>query len=916
MENNGVGNVLQESFKVAVVGSGYWGKNHVRNFDQLGHLSHVCDKDTTTLDFVSRQYPHVCCTPSYDEILLDQEIGAVVIATPAATHARLAEAALEAGKHVLVEKPIALDMEDAQGLVNRASSNGSVLMVGHILLYHPAVIKLKEMIDQGTLGKIRYIQSNRLSMGKVRSEENILWSFAPHDVSMILYLLSEMPAEVVASGQSHLQPGVEDVTISHLTFKSGAGAHIYVSWMNPFKEHRLVIIGDKKMAVFEDSLPDKKLRLFHHSFEWVNRHPNPLKGLEEVVPIVWEEPLRAETLHFLDCIRTHSRPRSDGEEGLRTLCVLQKCFESMKNHCYSSMITEVDRTPPAGDYFAHETAIIDEPVQVGTGTKIWHFSHVLSNAVIGKDCNVGQNVLIGKGVVIGDHCKIQNNVAVYEGVTLEDYVFCGPSMVFTNVHNPRCEIPRMKEIRPTLVKKGATIGANATVICGNTIGKYAFVGAGAVVTRDVEDYSLMIGNPARRVGWMCRCGVRLEDNRGALSILECPSCGLLYWQNGNDRIAEYMREKPVEKVPLLDLRTQYLSIKDEVDGAIRKVIDSQRFIGGPEVEALETEIAEYCGSKHAIGVSSGTDALLVSLMALGVGPGDEVITTPFTFFATVGSIMRLGATPVFADIERNTFNIDPERVKKAVTAKTKAILPVHLFGQCADMDPLLEISMQTGIPIVEDAAQAIGAEYKGIRAGSMGTVGCFSFFPSKNLGAFGDGGIITTNDDDLAELLRVMRNQGAKPKYFHKVLGGNFRLDAIQAAVLRVKLRHLDSWTARRMANADFYTTRLKEFGLAGTAIATPHVVQDRHVFNQYVIRTDNRDALKQFLGNNGVGTEIYYPQAMHLQECVGNGIYKKGDFPVSEVATKMALALPVYPELTDKARNHVVAKIVEFFGQ
>jgi UDP-2-acetamido-3-amino-2,3-dideoxy-glucuronate N-acetyltransferase len=896
---------------IAVVGSGYWGRNHVRNFYQLGALSLVCDENPDALKAVAEQYPGIEVVDSFEEALSRPEIRGVVIATPAESHHVLAKRALAAGKDVLVEKPLALNVNDGWDLVNAASQNGAILMVGHILLYHPAVIKLKEIVESGALGKIQYIQSNRLSMGKVRSEENILWSFAPHDISMILYLLDEMPEHVQAFGRAYLQPDVEDVTISHLDFKSGVSAHIYVSWMNPFKEHRLVVIGDRKMAVFEDSRPDKKLRIFNHSFEWVHRQPMPSKGDEEAVAFPNEEPLKQECLHFLECMETRRRPRSDAHEGLRTLQVLQACFETMKRHGHRQPVPVKPPSDEKPDYFVHETAVIDHPCSIGSGTRIWHFSHVMSDAHIGQNCNIGANVLVGKGVVIGNGCKIQNNVSIYEGVTLEDYVFCGPSMVFTNVFNPRSEIPRMKELRPTLVKKGATIGANATIVCGHTIGEYAFIGAGAVVTRDVVPYALMVGNPARRIGWMCRCGTRLPD---AFSPT-CPACGESYVMDDGERLAPQPNQTPVKHVPLLNLKAQYLSIKTEIDEAIARVLDSQRFIGGPEVEALEKEIAAYCGCEYAVGVSSGTDALLVSLMALGIGPGDEVITTPFTFFATVGSIMRVGATPVFADIDPVTFNIDPEQVKRAVTERTKAIIPVHLFGQCADMDPLLDLAKARGIAIIEDAAQAIGAVYKGRRAGTMGAFGCFSFFPSKNLGGFGDGGMVTTNDPELAEKVRIIRNQGAKPKYHHVMLGGNFRLDALHAAILRVKLKYLDKWTEKRIENAAFYTRRFMEG--ANGSILTPSIVQDRHIFNQYVIRIKNRDALKSFLKDRGIETEIYYPKPMHLQECLQPYGYPR-PLPLSESerAAEEVLALPIFPELSVEQLAYVSQAVIDFVSK
>jgi len=901
------------SIRVAVVGSGYWGKNHVRVMNELGALTHVCDAECEALSRVGQTYPQVVCTDCYEDILSSPDIQGVVLATPAVTHFQLALAALKAGKDVLVEKPLALNVQEGRHLVDVASRQGAILMVGHILLYHPAVIKLKEIVDAGELGKIQYISSNRLSLGKVRNEENILWSFAPHDISVILHLLEEAPAKVRAVGYSHLQKDIEDVTVSTLDFASGAGAHIYVSWMNPFKEQRLVVVGDRKMAVFEDSQSNRKLRFYHHSFQWLQRQPVPVKGDVEEVAIADQEPLKMQDLHFLECIATRNRPRSDGEEGLRTLQVLEQCYQSMKRQTGAvSGPTQIE-VPKEREFFAHETAIIDEPAEIGKGTKIWHFSHVMPHARIGENCNIGQNCLVGKGVKIGDKCKIQNNVTVYEGVTLEDYVFCGPSMVFTNVYNPRCEIPRMTEIRTTLVKKGATLGANCTIVCGNTIGEYAFVGAGAVVKRDVEDHALVVGNPARRAGWMCRCGNRLDGEDTPGSVLLCASCKQQY-QRTAAGIQPIEAPTAVNSVPLLDLKAQYRTIKDEVARAMNRVLESQHFILGPEVEALEKEIADYCSCRYAVGVTSGSDALLVSLMALGIGPGDEVITTPFTFFATVGSIIRMGATPIFADIDPHTFNIDPERIKAAITSKTRAIMPVHLFGQAADMDPILDVAQEHGLFVIEDAAQAIGSEYKRRRAGSMGTVGCFSFFPSKNLGAFGDGGIVTTNDEQLAESMRVMRNQGAKPKYFHKVVGGNFRLDALQAAVLRVKLKYLDSWSEKRRANAAYYTARFDELGLNDGTVVTPPVVFQRHIYNQYVIRAKDRDDLKGFLSSRKVATEIYYPKALHLQDCVKDLNYREGDFPASESAAAGVLALPIYPELTAEQQLYVVSTIAEFY--
>lgn len=368
-------------------------------------------------------------------------------------------------------------------------------------------------------------------------------------------------------------------------------------------------------------------------------------------------------------------------------------------------------------------------------------------------------------------------------------------------------------------------------------------------------------------------------------------------------------------VPLLDLKAQYTSIKAELDAAVAEVIAAQHFILGPQVKQCEDAIARYSQCRYGVGVSSGTDALVAVLMAEGIGSGDEVITTPYTFFATAGSIVRVGAKPVFVDIDPVTYNIAPALIEARVTPKTRAIIPVHLYGQMADMDAIMDIARRHRLIVIEDAAQAIGAEDHGRRAGSMGHYGCLSFFPSKNLGGFGDGGMVVTQDQERAEKVAIVRAHGSKPKYYHRVVGGNFRLDTLQAAVVLAKLRHLDSWTARRQANAEKYTSRLNASGLVSSGlIKTPVAAKSRHIYNQYVIRVQKRDELQVFLRERGIGTEVYYPVPMHVQECFAGLGYKEGAFPESERAARETLALPVYPELSEGQADHVMAMVVEFY--
>jgi UDP-2-acetamido-3-amino-2,3-dideoxy-glucuronate N-acetyltransferase len=511
---------------IAVIGAGYWGKNLVRNFHQLGVLKIVCDASPAILRQMSETYPGVTVTDGVEAVLNDAEIQGVVIAAPAAQHFDLATKVLTAGKHVFVEKPLALTYADGEAIVGKAKEKERTLFVGHILHYHAAVVKLKEIIREGNIGRLQYIYSRRLSLGKIRREENILWSFAPHDISLILSIAGEDPCYVDAIGSNFLHAHIPDVTMTNLKFSSGIGAHIFVSWLNPFKEQRLVVVGSHGMLVFDDTQPvDQKLMLYPHTINWIDGLPVPEKAEGEAIVLSdhWEEPLRAECMAFLRAMKTGEAPLTSGEEGLRVLKVLEASQRSLGEK-ESSAFPNKPQAVASKDYFAHESAIIDEGVKIGKGTKIWHFSHILSGSRIGETCNIGQNVVIGPDVTIGNKCKIQNNVSVYKGVTLEDGVFCGPSMVFTNIFNPRAEISKMDQVRPTLVKKGATLGGNCTIVCGHTIGRYAFIGAGAVVTKDVPDHALMAGNPAKQIGWICECGEKVDEK------LKCPVCGVTYRQ--------------------------------------------------------------------------------------------------------------------------------------------------------------------------------------------------------------------------------------------------------------------------------------------------------------------------------------------------------------------------------------------------
>ena len=547
---------------VAVVGVGYWGKNLVRNFADLGALTALCDASPSVEENYVRKYAGVKFYRDFKQVLSDSSITAVALATPAVTHFDMAKAVLEAGKDVLVEKPLAIDVKHGEELVRLADLKGRILMVGHILRYHPAILKLKQLIHDGTLGKINYLYSNRLNIGKIRTEENILWSFAPHDISVMLALLDEMPTRVSCHGGAYLNREVSDVTLSHFEFPDGVQAHIFVSWLHPVKEQKLVVVGSDKMAVFDDTA-EHKLVLYPHRVEWRNRIPTAVKADAEIVEIEDREPLRAECQHFLDCVESRTSPVSNGAEGLRVLRVLDACQRALQNGPVQLDFADAGSQKKELSYFVHESAYVDEGAEIGARTKIWHFSHVMKGARIGQRSIIGQNVNVDGGTVIGNNVKIQNNVSVYTGTVIEDDVFLGPSCVLTNVTNPRSQVNRHSLYETTHLKRGCTVGANATIVCGTTIGRYAFVGAGSVVTKSVPDFALVVGNPARQVGWMSRHGHRL-GSPDADGVMRCPETGYRYQEieSGVLRCLDLDEEAPLPEKFSVGTKS-YKELKEE-----------------------------------------------------------------------------------------------------------------------------------------------------------------------------------------------------------------------------------------------------------------------------------------------------------------------------------------------------------------
>lgn len=519
---------------LALIGVGNWGRHLARNYFEIGALHTICDTNEPFLQDCAKQYPGVKMISDAKGVFSDPAIHQVAIAAPAEQHYVLAKQALEGGKDVFVEKPLCLDCEEAKELVSLAEKHDKILMVGHLLHYHPAFIRLKELVDQGEIGSVKHIACHRLKLGRFRTEENVLWSFSPHDFSMVLSLTGQETLESVScKGTSFVTQGIEDLTMTNLFFSGGLTAHIYSSWINPEKEQKLTVIGSKGILTFDDTKSwQEKLSIVSDPIQYGSDSKASVRcDKVTYLPIDESEPLKSECLHFLQCCKNRERPKTCGREGLETLEALHAAEKSLK-----SQGSEVSLNQNAS-YFAHPTAVIDDGATIGANTKIWHFSHILSGADIGASCNIGQNVTVFPQARLGANCKVQNNVSIYSGVICEDNVFIGPSVVFTNVTNPRAEVNRQNQYESTYVCQGATIGANATIVCGITIGQYSFIGAGAVVTKSTKPYSLMVGNPARQMGWMSRHGDKVDLPLISKEPMEaqCPTTGESYRLH-NDRL--------------------------------------------------------------------------------------------------------------------------------------------------------------------------------------------------------------------------------------------------------------------------------------------------------------------------------------------------------------------------------------------
>ena len=511
--------------KICVIGAGNWGSNHIRTLYELGSLGGVVDSDRRALIKIKAKYDNLNVYNNLSDSLSDDYDG-YIVATPAETHYSIAKRLIENKKHLLVEKPLTLELSEAEHLVLLAKQNKVNLMVGHLMLFHPAILKIKDYLKSGKLGRLQYLYSNRLNLGKVRTKENIMWSFAPHDISIFGYLTEELPSEVVSRGGAFLQTNKPDTAIMLLKYPGGVCGHIFVSWLHPYREQKIILVGSKGMISFSNTDEMSELKFYDKGIDFIMGEPVNREGAVKSIKFDDSKPLTNEIKYFIDHLEGSSLQTANGESALDVLRVLMLATGELPG---DKSVEKRDRK----NIYIHPTSVVDEFSNIGRGAKIWHFSHIQKNVTIGDNCTIGQNVNIGEKVKIGDNVKIQNNVSVYEGVELENNVFCGPSMVFTNVLFPRSKYPKNKKesYQQTLVKEGATLGANSTIICGTIIGKNSFVAAGAVVTKSVPDYAMMAGVPAKQVGWICECGQRIDEEYNRFS---CYKCGRQFEYLGGD----------------------------------------------------------------------------------------------------------------------------------------------------------------------------------------------------------------------------------------------------------------------------------------------------------------------------------------------------------------------------------------------
>jgi len=733
---------------VALLGAGYWGKNYIRIMSQMeekGKLKFagVFEADSKSREGLRTNYPAVRFVENLETFLDDKNITAFVIVTPASTHADVIERALNAGKHILVEKPLSVDTKSSQRCCELANTKGLRLMVGHTFLFNSSVRELKKQVEQADFGKLHYIHCKRTNLGPIRKDTSVIWDLAPHDISIVLFLMQSLGKkllQVSAVGSKTLGSKFQDTAWLHMIFEDNVVAQVHVSWLDPHKVREVVVVSDKKRLAFDDMDGRQPVKIFEKGIEYVpgwgdqSYFLTVRDGDIHIPNVAQSEPLSAQFQHFLDSIADSSmKCASPGEFGVDVVAVLEAAEISMAKE--------------------------------------------------------------------GEAVPIQQ------------------------------------------------------IMSGGQLQTEGFLGANAMPT---------------------------------------PRCEL------------------TGEIPLVDIQAAYMTVKPEVDEAVAEVFSQGCFIEGPKTKEFEAEFAKYIGAKHCIGVNSGTDALYLAYRYLGLQPGDEIITQANTFIATCLGATTLGANIKLVDVEPATGQIDVSKIEAAITPKTKIIVPVHLYGHAANMEAILAIAKKHNLKVVEDASQGHGAYFKTGRVGSFGDAGCFSFYPGKNLGAFGDGGALVTNDDALAASIRAWRAWGAAKKYHHTEKGGNSRLDTFQAAVLLCKLRKLDEGNAKRRDIASKYLAALQGVGDLTLPKSPPNTQSVWHLF---VITSNKRDALLKHLNDHKVGAGIHYPLPIHKQECYKEELSALvGTLPQAEKEAPRMLSLPVYPEMTSVQQDRVIEQVKAFF--
>jgi len=954
-ETIGQEKLLLENYKspknFALIGvGGYIAPRHLQAIKDTGNNLVAALDPKDSVGIIDRYFPQANFFTEFERFerhieklrRIDQgsQIDYVSICSPNYLHDSHMRFALRMGAHAICEKPLVIKPWNLEALseVQKEYSKGKIYTILQLRV-HPTLAGLKNKIDSEVFTKKKEIDLTYITprgkwyleswKGDIEKSGGVAMNIGIHFFDMLIWIFGKpQNIELHYSDDTKASGYIELEKARVRWFLSTDSNDLPEDRRKENKAFRLITIDGQELE-FSEGFTDLHTEVYRRTLAGNGF------GIEDVKPainIVYEfskltPNVNSAFLHPL------LRPKQTQTVGMQP----STKFTTGENVVIGENVSIGNGTTIGNNVVIHKDTIIGENVRIddnavigklpmvsvnsaitsketlegtkigsgtmiGTATVIYRGSSIGENTLIAdmaqvrEHVEIGSKTIIGKGttienkVKIGNYCKIQANVQIVPYSIIEDYVFISPGVMTSNDKYAARTERRFSEYKGVTVKRGARLGVACIILPGVTIYEDALVGGGAVVMEDVPAKMIVVGVPAR-------------------VIKEVPAEQLLENQPGMNATSNVSCDFPMQKIPYVDVRANYQSLKSEIDTSINKIVSNGHFIMGDDVKAFEEEMSSYLGSR-AISCASGSDALLLSLMALGIGPGDEVITSPFTFFATAGAIARIGAKPVFVDIDERTLNMDPDKLRNAVNQNTKAIIPVHIFGYSCDMDRIMSIAREFGLKVIEDACQAIGAEYKGRKLGTIGDLGAFSFFPTKNLGGMGDGGMVCTNSEELYQKVKMLRVHGAEKKYFHELVGINSRLDTLQAAILRVKLKHLDAWNRKRGEISGKYKDTLSDI-----VRVQDSVYGSVPCFHQFAIRTNKRDALLNFLKENGIEASVYYPRPLHLQKCFEYLGYKVGDLLVSESVCNSILSLPLFPEMKEEQINFIITKVREFLS-